>query len=303
MHDSVGRCWCDGMFHAWLPESEPPQNFHIYIYTSDTDRLTRPTFQIRYKRSSFTTHLSRLDVHLTLCIMVFLKRNCPPGRRKAIIAVDAILSSATLAVGGTETVGQGARFELRISLSIAESTRPGEAITICTDKSVFAPAQPEDELDTLAQKTASLVSTSDSTRRINLGQYIIGAGRRRTPPPADLKERPLTHLLTIPADGEVVVVHDLSPARVFKYEDRLTPADVVGEIWRLQLSEGTIGTPWWCWGDLASDLKDKRLSAWREGLNHQTTPRPEGDEWVLGCDTLELVFEDRTQDATFRFVA
>jgi hypothetical protein len=234
--------------------------------------------------------------------MVFLKRNCPPERRKAIIAVDATLSSATSAVGRTETDGKGAQFELRISLSIAESTRPGEAITICTDKSVFAPAQPEDELDILAQKTASLASTSDSARRINLGQYIIGASRRSTSPPADIKERPLTHLLTIPADGEVVVIHDLSPARMFKYEDRLRPADVVGETWRLKLSEGAIGTSWWCWGDLADDLKDKRLSAWREGLNHQTTPRPEGDEWVLGCDTIELVFEDRTQDATFRFV-
>jgi hypothetical protein len=234
--------------------------------------------------------------------MVFLKRRCPSERRKAIIAVNATLSSDTLAVDESKNNDDDPQFELHISLSIAESTRPGESITICTNKSVFAPAQPEDELDTLAQKTASLTSTSDSARRINLGQYIIGAGRPSTPPSADLKERPSTHLLTIPANGEVVITHDLSLARIFKYEERLTPADVVGETWRLKLSEGAIGTSWWCWGDLAGGLKDKRLSAWREGLGHQTTPRPEGDEWVLGCDTLELVFEDQTRDATFRFV-
>jgi hypothetical protein len=54
---------------------------------------------------------------------------------------------------------------------------------------------------------------------------------------------------------------------------------------------------------LDGELKDKRLSAWRDGpKEHHTTPKPMGDEWVLGRHPMELVFEDRTEDATFRFV-
>jgi hypothetical protein len=105
--------------------------------------------------------------------MVFLKRRCPSERRKAIIAVNATLSSDTLAVDESKNNDDDPQFELHISLSIAESTRPGESITICTNKSVFAPAQPEDELDTLAQKTASLTSTSDST-----SSELVGLARR-----------------------------------------------------------------------------------------------------------------------------
>jgi hypothetical protein len=128
---------------------------------------------------------------------------------------------------------------------------------------------------------------------------------RRRPDPersSDLKERPWTQLLTIPAEGEVVITHDLPLARMFKYEQRLKPADVVGETWRANIADGGIGTRWWCWGSLDGELKDKCLSAWRDGLEHHSTPKPTGDEWVLGRHPMELVFEDRTEDASFRFV-
>ena len=193
-------------------------------------------------------------------------------------------------------------FKLCISLRIAETTQPGQAITICTNGSVFAKSHPEGGLDTLAQKKASLSSTSDNSRGIQLGMFII----HHRPDPersSDLKERPWTQLLTIPAEGEVVIIHDLPLARMFKYEQRLKPADVVGETWRANISDCGIGTRWWCWGSLDGELKDKRLSAWRDGpIEHHTTPKPMGDEWVLGRHPMELVFEDRTEDASFRFV-
>ena len=235
--------------------------------------------------------------------MVFMKWKCPPERRKAIIAISAKTSAPTISVNDTTNAEEEREhFKLCISLRIAETTQPGQAITICTNGSVFAKSHPEGGLDTLAQKKASLSSTSDNSRGIQLGMFII---HRRRPDPersSDLKERPWTQLLTIPAEGEVVITHDLPLARMFKYEQRLKPAGVVGETWRANIGDGGIGTRWWCWGSLDGELKDKRLSARRDGIEHHTTPKPMGDEWVLGRHPMELVFEDRTEDASFRFV-
>jgi hypothetical protein len=197
---------------------------------------------------------------------------------------------------------------LLISLRIVETTQPGQAITICTDNSVFALSHPDDDddddddsLDMLALKKASLASTSDASRHINLGMFNL----HQRPDPeqsSDLRQRPATQLLTIPAQGEVVIAHDLPLARMFKHEGTLKPADVVGETWRPKIFGGAVGTSWWCWGGLDGELKDKRLSAWREWLNHQSTLKQTGEEWVLGRHPMELVFEDRTEDASFRFV-
>jgi hypothetical protein len=238
--------------------------------------------------------------------MVFMKWKCPPERRKAIIAVSAKPSAPTISVNDTTIEEGNEPFRLLISLRIVETAQPGQAITICTDNSVFALSHPYDDdepdsLDMLALKKASLASTSDTSRHINLGMFNL----HQRPDPdrsADLKQRPATQLLTIPAEGEVVIAHDLPLTRMFKHEGTLKPADVVGETWRPKIFEGAIGTSWWCWGGLEGELKDKLLSAWREGLGHQSTPKPTGDEWVLGRHPMELVFEDRTEDAGFRFV-
>lgn len=236
--------------------------------------------------------------------MVFVKKICPSERRKAIIAVKAIPSHPTLSIRKSNEDSRNSPFQLRISLSIVESKQPGKAITICTNGSVFEPSAPEGELDTLAKKTCGLISTSDSSRRINLGQFNTHSGRPEKPPSPDLKERASTHLLIIPADGAIEVIHDLPVDRIFKFEDVLTPSDVEGERWRLKLNDGHIGTSWWCWGGLDDDLKGKKLSAWHEGMRPEIMPRPEVDDgWVLGCNPMELVFEDRTEDACFRFVA
>jgi hypothetical protein len=235
--------------------------------------------------------------------MVFVQRICPPERRQAIIAVSAKPSLPTISVNDTTKDEEGKeQFKFCISLRIAETTRPGQPITIYTGGSVFVPAHPEGGIDTLGQKTAILASTSDNSRWIDLGMAIIHSARPDPPLSPDLKERYPTRLLTIPAEGEVVVAHDLPLARMFENERRLKPADVADETWRLRIINNTIGTSWWCWGGLDGELGDKCLSTWREGLRYQTETKPTGDEWVLGRNPIELVFEDRTEDASFRFV-
>lgn len=233
--------------------------------------------------------------------MVLLKRTCPPESRKAIIAVSATPSSPTLSISGSDNQSSTRPFQLRINLCIAQTTRPGHAITIRTDRTVFCPSSHEqDSLDTAALGTVSLASVADPSRRINLGRFLIHEARREDPPP-DMKDQPWTHLLTIPAEGSVEVMHDLPVSRIFQHEDRLTKDDVVGETWRLGLNDGYVGTTWWCWGDLEGDLADKHLSSSHEDMS--ALPKPEvGEDWVLGLEPMELVFQDQSEDATFQFV-
>lgn len=156
-------------------------------------------------------------------------------------------------------------------------------------------------LDTAARGTISLVSTSDPySRRINLGKFLTHKARREDPPP-DMKDQPWAHLLTIPAEGSVEVAHDLPVSRLFLHEHKLTKDDVVGETWRLGLNDGYVGTTWWCWGDLETDLAGKHLSSWHEGM--RVSPKPEvGEDWVLGLQPMELIFQDQSGDAQFQFV-
>lgn len=239
--------------------------------------------------------------------MVFIKWKCPPERRKATIAISAKPSSPTISVVNDTTNDKeeedNEQFQFCISLKIIETTRPGQPITIRTDGSVFAPSHPDGGLDTLAQRTALLVSTSDASCWINLGQFFLHHARPDPPLSPDLKERSPMRLLTIPAEGEVVVAHNLPLARMFEHEGTLKPEDVVGETWRLRVASGMVGTSWWCWGGLDGELKDKRLSACCD-WQYCSEPKPTGDEWVTGCSPKELVFVDQTEDATasFRFV-
>ncbi|KAK7711843.1 hypothetical protein SLS64_005114 [Diaporthe eres] len=235
--------------------------------------------------------------------MVLVKRICPPERRKAIIAVSATPSTPTLSVSESDT---SPPFQLRISLRIAETTRPGHAITIRTDGTVFCPSvrgheEGENSLDTAARGTISLVSTTDpSSRRISLGKFLTHEAHREDPPP-DMRDQPWAHLLTIPAEGSVEVTHDLPVSRLFLHEHKLTRDDVVGETWRLGLNDGYVGTTWWCWGDLEGDLAGKHLSPWHEGM--RVSPKPEvGEDWVLGLQPMELVFQDESKDGGFQFV-
>lgn len=166
---------------------------------------------------------------------------------------------------------------------------------------MFCPSShAHDSLDTAARGTVSLTSTEDASRTINLGRFLTHEARRENPPP-DMKDQPWTHLLTIPAKGSVEVTHDLPVSRLFRHEDRLTKDDVVGELWRLGLNDGYVGTPWWCWGDLHGDLADEHLSSWHEDMS--PLPKPEvGEGWVLGLHPMELVFQNLSEDAAFQFV-
>jgi hypothetical protein len=291
--------------HAWLPEGRRKDGAkgrrrNPSIHRPATMAHLHSSINIASATNPFPKFLHHIP---SSNAMVFLKWKCPPERRKAIIAVSAKPSAPTISVNDTTNEAEEGKepFRLDISLRIVETTQPGQAITICTHGSVFARSHPDSEYDTLSQRRASLASTSDNTRHINLGMFMIHHARPDPDQSPDLKERPNVQFLTIPADGEVVVTHDLSLARMFKHEKTLKPADVVGETWRPCLFGGAIGTGWWNWGGLDAELADRRLSAWCEWFSWHAGPKPAGDGWVFSRHPMELVFEDRT-DSSFQFV-
>ncbi|KAI4189809.1 MAG: hypothetical protein LQ346_005057 [Caloplaca aetnensis] len=239
--------------------------------------------------------------------MVLLKLKCPPERRKAVVAVSLSTSSPTCSLGAAE--GSNPPFQVVLALRLENSSQPGRPVTICTQGTVFAPADEGGGLDTLALGTVGpLFSNSDAQKKISLGHFKPHHARAERPPSADLKERDWLNFLTIPADGVVQVRHDLPLSRMFRYEDSLTKDDLkAGDTYHFGINSGYLGTTWWCWGDLEGDLKDKKLSAWQEGINFEKAEKPtpeqiEKEGWVLGANPAELAFEDKTGSAQFRFV-
>ncbi|KAI4160836.1 MAG: hypothetical protein LQ342_005361 [Letrouitia transgressa] len=239
--------------------------------------------------------------------MVLLKFKCSPDRRKAVVNVSTTTSSPTLSLSAAE--GFSPTFQIVITLSIGETSQPGRAITICTYGSVFNPSSPDDGLDTLALGTIGDVHSSvDTEKRISLGNLKPHFAHGADVKSPDLKQREWLRFITIPAEGHVQITHNMPIDRMFKYEDRLTKNDLQpGETYRFHLNSGYVGSSWWCWGDLDTDLKDKKLSAWQEGINIDKAEKPDEEtivkeNWILGGNPAELVFEDIMRYAEFRIV-
>lgn len=60
-------------------------------------------------------------------------------------------------------------------------------------------------------------------------------------------------------------------------------------------------------GDLEGDLKDKKFSAWQEGITLDRAEKPKSEEierdgWILGGDNAELTFDDQGRYAEIQFV-
>lgn len=109
---------------------------------------------------------------------------------------------------------------------------------------------------------------------------------------------------TIPNIREAEVTHELSIARLFAHADTVEGGELqIGERFQMHMSDGYIGTSWWCWGDLESDLKNKPFHAWQKGINLLDASFPaDPDNWALGEDPSELKFEDHSGWVDFEVV-
>lgn len=222
--------------------------------------------------------------------MVLLKLRCDPEDIKATIAVT--FSASNLSLSSDPVLC------LKIHLRILESTQD-QPITVCTSHTICAL---EEDMISQGVFGGGLLSTSNPNRRISLGM-LRPHYPRSSESPVNLRECNL-EWATIPTTGEAEVTHELSMSRLFAHADTMEGGELkTGERFKMHMSDGYIGTSWWCWGDLESDLKNKPFHAWQKGINFLDAPFPaDPDNWVLGDDPSELKFEDRSGWVDFEVV-
>ncbi|KAI0154973.1 hypothetical protein GGR57DRAFT_511906 [Xylariaceae sp. FL1272] len=215
--------------------------------------------------------------------MVLLQYRVDPADVKAQINVN-MSTSPTISLSDPD-----AKLRVTLSLSIDSSTQEGTPITFMAEQTVFEVYDPEyGGMDIFSRGGfGRLRNSSDPSKSISLGLFRVNSRPKSDSP--DLRER--GHVFfTIPADGSpVAIVHELSWDRIFKYEDRLTKADLVpGEAFDIGMGKGRFHV----WHGNAYGLEKPGQDFVKEG------------NWVIGEEPKRLKWEDVTEGgrASFKVV-
>ncbi|KAI8635565.1 hypothetical protein F5Y19DRAFT_408314 [Xylariaceae sp. FL1651] len=233
--------------------------------------------------------------------MVLLKYKVDPADIQAKINV-ALSISPTISLGDP-----AAELHLTLKLSLDSSIKVEKPITFMVEKTVFEVYdEKEGGMDIFSRRAFGgfRSTTQDAAKNISLGHFKVNS--RPKSDSLDLKERG-HRFITVPEDGSIVTVtHKLNWERIFKYEEKRAKGDLVpGESFEIAIQKDYLGTMWWCWGDLETDLKDKKLHIWHAGPF--AGEKPDDDfvqkgNWVLGEEPMLLDWQDVTKDgcATFK---
>ncbi|KAK8004510.1 hypothetical protein PG989_004229 [Apiospora arundinis] len=244
--------------------------------------------------------------------MGFFRYNTDPEKNQAKLNVS-LSASPTLSISDPNAV-----LLLTVSVSIAstkDKQHSQKPLTICTENGVFEQVERgQDDIDIFARSGFSPLcfagSESHGSNSISLGHFRMQ--RHSDSEAEDMRERQY-RFLTVPpveqqdaAGATASITHELDWTRIFKYEEKRTKEDLVpGEKFEINMVSGSIGTDWWCWGDLNGGLKGKKLHIWHEHEGYYGEEKPEKDEsWILGEDPMHLDWEDITPGgkATFTIV-
>ncbi|KAK8015635.1 hypothetical protein PG991_008523 [Apiospora marii] len=254
--------------------------------------------------------------------MVFINHRSNPSTRKAQIRVRL---SATPTLSRSDP---DAALQLTLTLSRApvggshddddDDKRP---LTFATHHSICEVTEPGEEggIDIFARGGFGLLrsASGDRTRNISLGHFRTNDRWRSESD--DLRERGIRFVTVPPAVGTTThgspgsaaattttITHTLNWERIFRkawQSGRTTRDDLVpGEVFEIGINHGYMGTIWWCWGDLETDLRDKRLHRWHQSDFALAGEKPDEDElarqggnWVLGEDPRFLDWVDVTE--------
>jgi len=247
--------------------------------------------------------------------MVFVKRRVDPSEIKARINYS-VSASPTISLSDPD-----AKLRVNLTLSVvqAEPGRGTSSLTFCTEGSIFEIAPPDGGGVDVAGRGGFALGNSDNPDRwISLGLLRVHLAHRDYPSP-DLRERGFRFASVPSAVGDAgstaaatttTLTHELSWERIFRYEDKLTKDNLVpGEKFKVWVNSGLAGCTWWCWGDLQTNLRDKRLHEYHETWHKYGPPRPSDDlpkegHWVLGEDPDLLEWENITpgRGAVFEIV-
>ena len=180
-------------------------------------------------------------------------------------------------------------------------------ITLCTAGSVLDNGHHASHDGVFRGAFLPLTSTSDPKRKIQL--HFSGFPNYGSQPnaSADLLERDYLRFETVPSKGKgkLVVTHDISLERLFRYSDLTQEAVNVGEKFTMRMNPKRLGSTegWWTWGGLEGELRGKKFARWerpnREGeignlMPGENTPNQEGMEkegWVFSEPFHELKVE------------
>ncbi|KAK8124120.1 hypothetical protein PG999_004038 [Apiospora kogelbergensis] len=133
-------------------------------------------------------------------------------------------------------------------------------------------------------------SDSDAEDLLERGSRFL------TVPPSERENLEKQQDAAAAAAATATITHELDWKRIFRFEDTRTRDDLVpGEKFEISMNDDSIGTNWWCWGDLDRDLKGKKLHIWHEHEGYYGEEKPQKDNsWVLGEDPMHLDWEDIT---------
>ncbi|KAK8022242.1 hypothetical protein PG993_013009 [Apiospora rasikravindrae] len=230
--------------------------------------------------------------------------------RKALIHVT-LSASPTLSRSDPD-----ATLKLTLTLSLAPNSpgvEVGRPLTFATHHSICDVTEPgyERGIDIFARGGFGFLRSTSGDKAKNISLGLFRTNDRFRSQSDDLRERGL-EFVTIPAatvphsQAVATVTHTLNWDRIFQRADasqRHTRESLVpGEEFEIGINKGYMGTVWWCWGDLETDLRDKRFHVWQEsnfGIDN-SDERPgeefvEQGNWVLGEDPLLLEWVNTTQ--------
>lgn len=191
------------------------------------------------------------------------------------------------------------------------ATKP---LTLFTEDSVLEKVAPgEGGVDMFARRgfTSLLSASGDASKNMSTGYFHISSYPKSGA--EDMRKRGY-RFLTVPAAASpsghgqegtrvATVTHELDWDRLFRYEETRTKDDLVpGEAFEIAMVKGCLGTRWWCWGDLDSDLKGKKLHIWHTHEGYYGEDKPQKDDgWVLGEDPMHLDWKDITEGGKVKF--
>ena len=164
----------------------------------------------------------------------------------------------------------------------------------------------------------ALQSTTDPNRKIMIA-FCGYPNYASVPDIPNLRKRPWMRFETVPPaeQGALIIKHDLSLDRIFSFSHDLKAADVQpGEKFRIYMNpKRAFQSPWWAFGDMDGDLKDKKFAKWTlpdengrisnlfPGEERPDIMQMEEDGWVFSRnEDLEFTEDDAGHELIIEFV-
>ena len=194
-----------------------------------------------------------------------------------------------------------------LSLNVHARRTDTRFITLCTGGSVLDNGHHARHDGVFRGAFLPLTSTSDPARKLQLHFSGFPNYGSLPNPTANLLERDYLRFETVPGhdDGELVVTHDISLERLFRYSG-LRKEDVKeGEKFTVTMNPKRLGSTegWWTWGSMEGELRGKKFAKWErpdvEGSIGNLMPgekmpdvlEMERDGWVFSEPFDELRYE------------